>query len=135
MLSRNLRGSLAVRWLLGGLLCLALAGGAAASRPASIAHDGATSISFRAPEFPLAALETTSSIRFEKQARSVRLTLQKPTRSACLSWAARTYCVSPRPRLSYTSPALPRRLLLSRQMIPRGPNDAGDPFLASSSLS
>jgi len=135
MLSRNLRGSLAVRWLLGGLLCLALVGGAAASTPTAFAHGDVTSIGLRAPEFPLAALGSAFAFRLQKQAQLVRLTLHKPVRSGQFSPAERAHAMLPRPKVSPGSAVLPRRFLLSRQTIPRGPNDTGDPLLAFSSLS
>lgn len=135
MLCRTLRSLFVCRWALAGLLCLALVGGAAAPARLSFENDGATSIGLRAPEVPLAALETTSAVRFEKHGQAVRLTFHKPERSAHLSSAERSRGVLFRPKASHTSPLLPRRFLRQRHVTPRGPNDAGDPFLASSSLS
>jgi hypothetical protein len=134
MLCRALRSVSVGRWALAGLLCLALTWGTAAPTRLSVADDGSTSIGLRAPEVPLAALETTSGIRFEKQGQTVRLTLHKPERSAHRSSTERSCGVLSRPKPRHTLPLLPRRLLPPRHMTPRAPNDAGDPFLASLSL-
>jgi hypothetical protein len=63
------------------------------------------------------------------------LTLHKPERSAHLSAADRSCGVLFRPKACHTSHLLPRRFLRQRHVTPRGPNDAGDPFLASLPLS
>jgi hypothetical protein len=130
-----LRNSLVGRWILAGLLCLVLVGGAAAPTRFSLGDGEATLIGIRAQELPLAALATKAAVRFEKQAHAIRLTLHKPERSTSLSWAVKRHGISPRPPVSYTFFALPRRFLPSRHTVPRGPNDPGEPFLASSSLS
>ena len=135
MLCRTLRSLSAGRWALAGLLCLALVGGAAAPARVSLGDGEGTSIGLRAPEVPLAALETTSAVRFEKHGQAVRLTFHKPERSAHLSSAERSCGVRFRPKACHTSPLLPRRFLRPRHVTPRGLNDAGDPSLASLSLS
>lgn len=135
MLCRALRNVSVGRWALAGLLCLAVAWGTAAPTRHSFDDAGTTSIGLRAPEVPLAALETTSSVRFEKQGQTVRLTYHKPDRSGHLSSADRSGGVLSRPKVCHTFPLLPRRFLQPRRTTPRAPNDAGDPFLASLSLS
>ncbi len=131
MLCRTLRNVSSGRLALGGLLCLALALGTAAPTRVSFQDEEPTSISVRAPEVPLAALETTSSVRFEKHGQAVRVTVHKPERSAHLSSVERTCNAVFRPGGRPTSPLLPRRFLPPRHMTPRATNDAGDPFLAS----
>ncbi len=135
MLCQTLRNVSGGRWALAGLLCLALAWGTAAPTRIPFQDDEPTSIGLRAPEVPLAALETTSSVRFEKQGQIVRLTFHKPERSAHLSSTARACGVLLRPKGHPTSPLLPRRFLPPRHAAPRASNDAGDPFLALLSLS
>ena len=135
MLCRSLRSLSAGRLALAGLLCLALVGGVAAPARYSFASDEATSISLRAPEVPLAALETTSAVRFEKQGQAVRLTFHKPERSAHLSPSERPCSLLSRSKALQTSPLLPRRFLRPRHVAPRAPKATGDPFLASLSLS
>jgi hypothetical protein len=135
MFCRALRDFSARCWALAGLLCLALALGTAAATRVSFEEHGATSIGLRAPEFPLAALATTSGVRFEKQGQAVRLTLHKPQRSAHLSSIERSCGVLSRPRACHAFTLLPRRFLHPRDVTPRAPSDAGDPFLASLSLS
>jgi len=135
MLCRVLRNFSARCWALVGLLCLALALVTAAPTRVSFEEHGATSIGLRAPEFPLAALETTSSFRFAKHGLTVRLTFHKPERSAHLSSAERTCGTLSQPIACHAFPLFPRRFLRPRDATPRAPSDAGDPFLASPSLS
>ncbi len=135
MLCRALRTISAGRWALAGLLCLALILGNAAPTRHSFGDDGAASISLRAPEMPLVALETTSSVRFQKQGETVRLTFHKPERSAHLFSAERSCGALSRPKACHSLPLLARRFLPPRHMTPHTPNDAGDPFLVSLSLS
>jgi hypothetical protein len=135
MLCRNLRDVLVGRWILAGLLCVALVVGAAVCPPIAPAEDGPASISLRTSEFPLAALESTSSVRLEKQARSNRLTFPRPDRTGQPSWAERFRVTQPRRQASQTAHALPRRVLSSHHLTSRDPGDSGEPFLASSPLS
>ena len=135
MLCRTLRSLSAGRWALAGLLCLALVGGAAAPARVSLGDGEGTSIGLRAPEFPLAALATTSGFRFAKHGLTVRLTFHKPERSAHLSSAERTCGTLSQPIACHAFPLFPRRFLRPRDATPRAPSDAGDPFLASPSLS
>lgn len=135
MLCRTLRNVSIGRWALAGFLCLALAWGTAAPAHNPFQDDGDTSIGLRVPQFPLAALETTSSVRLEKHGQAVRLTLGKPERSGHLSSTERAYGLLVRPKRCPTSPLLPRRFLSPRHLAPRAPNDAGDPFLALLSFS
>lgn len=135
MLCRTRRSLLVARWASIGLVCLALIGGVAAPSPVSMADGARTTIGFRAPEVPLAALETTSGVRFEKHATSIRLTHYKPERNAHGSRATRPQVLPPRPDLCLTSFLLARRFLPSRHLIPRASDEPGDPFLAQLSLS
>lgn len=135
MLCRNLRTSLAVRWLLGGLLCLALLASMAASTPSLCGRGEATSIGLRAPEFPLAALGSAFAFRLQKQAQLARLTLHKPARSGAFLPAERAHAMLPRLKVSQGSALLPRRFLRSRHITPRAPQDSGDPLLSALSLS
>lgn len=135
MLCRTLRNLSAGRWVLSGLLCLALVWGTAAPPRVSSEDERTTSLRLRAPEVPLAALETNSGVRFEKHGQALRLTLHKPDRSAHPSSAERPYGALSRRKPCHTLPLLPRRFLQPRHMTPGAPNDAGDPFLAALSLS
>ena len=135
MLCRTLRNVSTGRWALAGLLCLTLAWGTAVPTRLSFQDDGDTSIGIRTPEFPLAALATTSSVRFEKHGQAVRLTFHKPERSSHLSSAERSCGVLFRPRGCSAFSTLPRRFLQPRHLAPRTPNEAADPFLALPSLS
>src|SRR5512136_889844 len=114
MLCRTLRTLFVGRWALAGLLCLALVAVAAAP-PRFLSWDGeATAIWLRAPDVPLAALETTSTLRFEKHGQALRLTFHKPERSSHLSSAERPCLALFRPKACHTSPLLPRRFLRQR---------------------
>jgi hypothetical protein len=124
-----------VRGLLGGLLCLTLLGSAASSAHSLSAHDGGASMELRAPDFPLAAIGTVLSVRFQKTAQQVRVTLQKPERSANFSSAERGHTSLARPSASQRFAVLPRRFLRPRHMVPRASNDSADPLLAPPSLS
>ena len=135
MLCRALRNVSVGRWALAGLLCLAVIWGTAETTRLSFDDNGTTSIGLRAPDVPLVALEATSSVRFEKQGQTVRLTLHKPERSVHLASADRFSGVLSRPKVCHSFPRLPRRFLQPRHATPRAPNDAGDPFLAPLSLS
>lgn len=135
MFCRMLRNQSADRWALTGLLCLALACGVAAPIQVLLPEDGGISISLRAPQAPIAALETTSSVRLEKHGQAVRLTFHRPERSAHPSSPERPRGVFPRPKTCHAFQLLARRFLRPRQMTSRTPNDADDPFLASPSLS
>jgi hypothetical protein len=130
MLCRTLRCLVVTRWALAGLVCLALIGGAAVSSRTSLADDEPSTIALRAPEIPLAALATHFAVRLENNATSVRLTLHKQERNAHVSWALRAQAIPPRPDVCETSPLLARRLLPSRHLVPRAPDESGDPFLA-----
>jgi len=135
MLCRTLRGLLAGRLALSGLVCLALLGGAAVPAHVGLADGERATIGLRAPEAPLAALSTTSSLRFEKHAASARLSQHKPERS---SHAARFMRGQPVPRRSDVSPASPvlaRRFLPSRHLVPCASDDGGDPLPTRLSLS
>ena len=131
MLCRTLRNVSTGRWALAGILSLAMVWGTAA--PARIPFQGEdpASIGLRAPEIPLAALETTPNVRFEKLGHAIRVTFHKPERSAHLSSSERVCGVRFRPKGCPTSPLLPRRSVPPRRMTPRAPNDAGDPFPVS----
>lgn len=135
MVCRTFRNVSAGRWALAGLLCMTLAWGTAAPAGISFQGDGDTSIGLRAQEVPLAALATTSGVRFQKHGQTVRLTFHKPERSAHLSPVERSCGGMVRPRGGSASPLLPRRFLPPRHVTPSAPNDAGDPFLALLSLS
>jgi hypothetical protein len=135
MLCRNLRSSLTVRWLLGGLLCLALLGSLAASTPSLPGRGEPTSIGLRAPEFPIAALGSAFGFRLQKQAQPVRLTLHKPVRSGAFSPTERACATLPRLKVSQGTALLPRRFLHTRHITPRAPQDSGDPLLRALSLS
>ncbi len=135
MLCRNLRDLLVGRWVLAGLLCVALVVGAAVCPPIAPAEDGPASISCRTATFPLAALGNTSSVRLEKQARSNRLTFPRPDRTGQPSWAERFRVTQPRRQASQAAHALPRRVLSSHHLTARDPGDSGEPFLISSPLS
>ena len=74
MLCRILRNLSVGRWALAGILCLALAWGTAAPTRLSFLDDDDTSIGLRARDVPLAALEANSSVRFQKQGQTARLT-------------------------------------------------------------
>jgi hypothetical protein len=135
MLCRSLRNLLVGRWILVGLLGAALVVGAGVCAPIAPAEDGPASVSLRAPEFPLAALESTSPVRLEKQAQPNRLTFPKPDRTAQPSWVERLRVTQPRRQASRTAHVLPRRVLPSRKLTSRHPSDSGEPFLVSSPLS
>lgn len=135
MLCRSLRNVLVGRWILAGLLCVALGVSAAVWRPIAPAEDGPASISLRTSEFPLAALESTSPVRLEKQAQSNRLTFPRPDRRGQPSWAERFRVTQLRRQAFQTAHALPRRVRPSHDRISRDPSDSGEPFLASSPLS
>ena len=135
MFCRTLRNLGSSRWALVWLLCLALVGAAAASTRVFSGDDWAGSISLRAPEVPLAALATTSSVRFEKNGQAIRLTFHKPERSAQLSSTERSCGALSRLIACHAFPLLPRRFLRPRHVTPHAPSDAGDPLLASLSLS
>jgi hypothetical protein len=135
MICRTLRCLVVARWALAGLVCLALIGSAAEPPRTSLADGESTTIGLRAPEFPLAALATTSAVRFEKNATSIRLTLHKPERNTHVTWVTRTQALTQRPEISQFSPLLARRFLPSRHLVPRAPDESGDPFLAPLSLS
>ena len=135
MFCRSLRNQLVGRWILAGLLCVALVVGAAVCAPIAPAEDGPASISLRASEFPLAALESTSPVRLEKQAQSNRLTFPRPHRTGQPSWAERFRVTQPRRQPSQTAHALPRRVLPSHDLTSHDPSDSGEPFLTSSPLS
>lgn len=135
MFCRTLRNLSSGRWALAGLLCLAMVGAAAAPTRVFSGNDWADSIGLRAPEVPLAALAATSGVRFEKHGQAVRLTFHKPERSGHLSSTERSCGALSRPKAWHAHPLLPRRFLPPRHVTLRGPNDAGDPFLASLSLS
>ena len=135
MFCRTLQNLSAGRWALAGLLCLALVGGTAAPTRVSSEDDGATSIGLRAHEVPLAALATTSGVRFAKHGLAVRLTFHKPERSAQLSSIERSCGVLSRPIACHAFPPLPRRFLRPRHVTSRALSDATDPFLTSLSLS
>jgi hypothetical protein len=132
----TLRTSLVGRWGLAGLVCLALIGGAAISPAIPLLGESeTTSISLRVPELPLAALATTSPVRFEKQAHSIRLGVYKPDRSGRVASAERGRVLLQRPTRRPSYPGLARRVLPTRHLTLRTPNESGEPFLASSSLS
>jgi hypothetical protein len=132
MLCRVLRSLNYCRWILTGFVCLALLTGASLPVRPSLGDDEPITIGLRAPEVPLAALAANSTIRFEKQAASSRLTLHKPERNAHALWAIRVHALPSRADGSSLSPRLPRRFLLSRHLSPHVPEDSGDPFLAAS---
>jgi hypothetical protein len=131
----TLRTSLVGRWGLAGLVCLALVGGGALSPSIPLGESDVPSISLRAPEPPLAALATTSPVRFEKQAHSIRLGVYKPDRSGRVASAERGRVLLQRPTRRPSYPGLARRVLPTRHLTLRTPNESGEPFLASSSLS
>jgi len=134
MLCRILRNLSVGRWALAGILCLALGWGMAAPTHLSFLDDGDTSIGLRARDVPLAALEANSSVRFQKQGQTARLTFTKLERRAHLSSIERSCGVPVRAKGCPRSPLFPRRFLPPRHATPRAPNDAGDPLLASLSL-
>jgi hypothetical protein len=111
MLFRTLRDLLVGRWAIAGLVCLALIGGAATPARASLANDEPAAMDLRAPKAPLAALATTSAVRFERQATSVRLTFHKPERNAHLLWAVRAQTIPQQPDVSRAFRVLARRVL------------------------
>ncbi len=135
MLCRRFRNVSAGHLVLAGLLCLALICGTAEPTRVTFEETGTTSIGLSAPEVPLAALETTSSVRFQTQGQTVRLTFHKPERSAHLSSAERSCGVLSRPKPCHAFPLFPRRFLRPHHLTPPPPRDAGDPFLASLSFS
>ena len=135
MLCRSVRCLLGVRLTVAGLLCLALIGTSALPAGLHFGYEEVASISLRSPEAPLAALATTSAVRFEKQANSVRLVLPRPGRGARLSAAQRPSAMLVGPKAHRAVHVLPRRFLQPRQLTPRTPNDSGDPFLVSLLLS
>lgn len=135
MLCRILRNVSAGRWVLAGFLCLAVAWGTAAPTRLSFQDNGDTSIGLRAPAVPLAALATTSNVRFEKHGQAIRMTFHKPERSARLSPTERGSGALVRASGCSRSPLFPRRFLPPRHGTPRTPDDAGDPLLTSLSLS
>jgi hypothetical protein len=130
----TLRTSLVGRWGLAGLVCLALVGGAAISPSIPLGESETTSISLRAPDLPLAALATTSPVRFEKQAHSIRLGVYKPDRSGRVASAGRGRVILQRPTMRPSYPGLARRFLPPRHFTLRTPNELGEPFLTLSSL-
>lgn len=132
---RHLRTFLVGRWILAGLVSLALVAGSAVCPPIAPAQDGAASVTLRAPEIPLAALEAASLVRLEKQAHSNRVTFPKPDRNGQPSWVERTRAIRPLLRPSHASHTLPRRFLPSHHLAARDPSGAGEPFLAASPLS
>ncbi len=106
-------------------VCLILTAGLAAP-PAAIFEDETPGFVLKAPDVPLAALATSSSVRFEKQLGAPRLAFHKPDRSArYLSSADRSTALRPQPALHRTYRDLPRRALPTRNAVPRGPD--GDP--------
>ena len=111
MLCRSLRNVLVGRWILAGLLCMALVVGAAVCAPIAPAEGGPGAASLRAAEFPLAALESTSPVRLEKQGQPNRLTLPRPDRTGQLSWTERFRVIQTQtadlPDRSHPSPARP----------------------------
>ena len=135
MLCRNLRNELVGRWVLAGLLCMALVGGAAVCPPLAPTEDGPAAASLRTAEFPLAALESTSPVRLEKQGQPNRLTLPRPDRTGQPSRTERFRVTQPKRQTFQTAQALPRRVLPSHNLTSHDSSDSGDPFLASSPLS
>jgi hypothetical protein len=135
MLCRSLRSLLVGRWILAGLLCAALVAGGPVWAPIAPPEEGPASISLRAPEFPLAALESTSPVRLEKQAQPNRFTFPRPGPTGQPSWADRFRVTPPGRQVFRTTHVLPRRILPSHHPASRDPSDSGDPFLASSPLS
>ena len=135
MLCRSLRNVLVGRWILAGLLCMALVVGAAECAPIAPAEGGPSAVSLRTAEFPIAALESTFPVRLETQAESKRLTLPRPDRTGQLSWTERFRVTQLRRQTSQTAHALPRRVLPSHNLTTHDSSDSGDPFLASSPLS
>jgi hypothetical protein len=132
MVCRVLRSLNYCRWILTGFVCLSLVASASLPVRQSLGDDELVTIGLRAPEAPLAALAANSTVRFEKQAASSRLTFHKPERGAHASRATRVHVLPPRFGVSSPSARLPRRFLLSRHLSPRPPDDSGDPFLAAS---
>jgi hypothetical protein len=135
MFCRNLRKVLVGRWIVAGLLCMALVGGAAICPPFAPAVDGSGEANLRSAEFPLAALESTSPVRLEKQAHSNRLTLPRPDRTGQPFSTERFRITQLRRQTSQTAHALPRRVLPSHSLTSHDSSDSGDPLLASSPLS
>lgn len=135
MLCRTVRTSLARRWILAGFVCVALVGGTAMLPPIPLGESETTAIGIRARELPLAALETTSPVRFEKQAHSIRLGIYKPERSGRVPSAERGHVILQRTSARPAYPLLARHFLPKHHVTPRASNESGDPFLASSSLS
>jgi len=135
MFCRNLRKVLVGRWIVAGLLCMALAGGAAVCPPFAPAEDGPVAVSLRTAVFPLAALESTSPVRLEKRAQPNRLTLPRPDRTGQPSSTEQFRVTQLRRQTSQTAQALPRRVLPSHSLTSHDSSDSGDPFLASSPLS
>jgi hypothetical protein len=135
MLCRTLRDLLVGRWAIAAYVCLALIGGAATPARVPLANDEPAAMGFRAPEAPLAALATTSAVRFEKQATSVRQTFHKPERRPHLFWAVRVQAIPQQPDVSRASRVLARRVLPPRHLTSHTSDEPGDPFLAQLSLS
>jgi hypothetical protein len=135
MLCRSLRNLLVGRWILAGLACLALVAGSTVCPPIAPAQGDASSVTLRAPEIPLAALEAASLVRLEKQAHSNRVIFPKPDRNGQPSWAERTRLTRPTLQPSRVCHTLPRRFLPSHHLAARDPSDSGEPFLAASPLS
>ena len=135
MLCRSLRNVLVGRWILAGLLCMALVVGAAECAPIAPAEGGPGAASLRTAGFPLATLKSTFPVRLETQAGSKRLTLPKPNQTSHPSWTERFRVIQLRRQTSQTARALPRRVLPSHNLTSHDSSDSSDPFLASSPLS
>ena len=135
MLCRSLRNVLVGRWILAGLLCMALVVCAAVCPPIAPAEDGPGAASLRPAGFPLTALESTAPPRPEQQGQSNRPTLSRPAQTGQQSGTERFRVTQLRPQTSQTARALPRRVLPTHNSTSQVSSDPGDPFLASSPLS
>jgi len=118
------------RGLLVLIVCLGMVGTVAA-RPPVWAEDGSSAFTGPSPTSPLLALAEGSSSRLQKQAHTQRLSLHKPQRGARISSTEYARIVQPRPQIRHQrSSVLPRRLLTVRHLVPRGPDESGDPLLS-----
>jgi hypothetical protein len=118
------------RGLLVMIVCIGMIG-IVAARPAAWPEDDGPALTGPSATSPLLAIAEGSSPRLQKQAQIKRLSLHKPQLGARFSSSEYARIVQPRPQIRHQrSSILPRRLLSVRHLVPRGPDESGDPFLS-----
>jgi hypothetical protein len=105
--------------------------GIVAAQPPAWPEDDGPSFTVPSATSAMLAIAEGSSPRLQKQAQTKRLSLHKPQLGSRISSAEYARIVQPRPHIRHQrSSLLPRRLLSVRQLVPRGPDESGDPFLS-----